>query len=85
MVLQLQHQSFQMNIQGFFPLRLIGLISLQSKGLSGVFSTPQFESINSLVLSLLYGPTLISVHDYWKKNHSFDYTGFCWQSYVSVL
>ena len=31
----------------------------------------QFESINSLTLSLLYGPTLTSVHDYWK-NHSFD-------------
>ena len=26
-----------MNVQGWFPLRLIGLISLQSKGLSGVF------------------------------------------------
>ena len=26
-----------MNIQGWFPLELIGLISLQSKGLSGVF------------------------------------------------
>ena len=34
---------------------------------------PQFESINSLVLSLLYDSTLISVHDYWK-NHIFDYT-----------
>ena len=67
MVLQLQHQSFQWIFRDFFPLRLTGLISLQSKGLSGVFSTPQFESINSLVLSLLYGPTLISVHDYWKK------------------
>ena len=33
-------------------------------------ATPQFKSINSLVLSLLYGPALISVHDYWKK-HSF--------------
>ena len=32
---------------------------------------PQFESINSLALSLLYGPILTSVHDYWK-NHSFD-------------
>ena len=31
---------------------------------------PQFESINSSVLSLPYGPTLTSVHDYWK-NHSF--------------
>ena len=26
----------------------------------------QFKSINSLVLSLLYGPTLTFVHDYWK-------------------
>ena len=32
---------------------------------------PQFKSINSLVLSLLYHPTLTSIHDYWK-NHSFD-------------
>ena len=35
----------------------------------------QFKSINSLALSrrigLLYSPTLISIHDYWK-NHSFD-------------
>ena len=35
----------------------------------------QFESINSLVLSLLYGPTLTSIHDYWK-NHNFDHTDF---------
>ena len=27
---------------------------------------PQVKSISSLVLSLLYGPVLISVHDYWK-------------------
>ena len=32
---------------------------------------PQFESISTLVFSLLYGPTLTSVHDYWK-NHSCD-------------
>ena len=32
---------------------------------------PQFKSIDSLMLSLLYGPTFISVHDNWK-NHSFD-------------
>ena len=37
--LQLQHQSFQWNIQGWFPL-LTGLISLLSlKGLSRVFSS----------------------------------------------
>ena len=35
--------------------------------------TLQFKSINTSALSLLYGPTLISVHVYWK-NHSFDYS-----------
>ena len=33
------------------------------------------------MLSLLYGLTLISVHEYWK-NHSFDYTDLCQQSDV---
>ena len=33
--------------------------------------TPQFKSINSLVLTFLYCPTLTSTHDYWK-NHSLD-------------
>ena len=28
---------------------------------------PQFESINSLALSLLYGPVLTSIHDYWEN------------------
>ena len=32
---------------------------------------PQFKGIDSLALSFLYGPTLTSIHDYWK-NHSFD-------------
>ena len=65
---------FPKSIQGSHPLRLIGLISFLYKGLSRVFSSTQFKSINSLVLSLiLYGPMLISVHDYWK-NHSSDYT-----------
>ena len=58
------------NIQGWFPLGLPGLISLLSKESS---PAPQFESINSLALSVLYGPILTSVHDYWK-NYSFDYT-----------
>ena len=37
----------------------------KSKGLSESSLTPQFEIISSLVLSLLYGPTLTSVNDYW--------------------
>ena len=58
----------QMNIQSGFSLGLTGLISLQSKGLSRVFSNQRFKSINSSVLSLLYGPTLPYIHNYWKKN-----------------
>ena len=30
----------------------------------------------SSMLSLLYGPTLTSIHDYWR-NHSFDYMHLC--------
>ena len=51
-----------MNIQDWFPLRLTSLISLWSKGLSRVFFTSQFQSINSSALSFLYSPTLTSIH-----------------------
>ena len=54
-----------------FHLGLSGLIYLKSKGFSRVSPIPQFKSINSLALSFLYGPTLISTHNYWK-NHSFE-------------
>ena len=46
--------------------------------------TPQFKSINSLVLSFLYSPTLTSIHDLWK-NHSLDEMDLCWQSNVSAF
>ena len=48
------------------------------------FLVPQFERTSSLVLSLLYNPTIIYIHDYWK-NHSFDYMNLCWQSYFSTF
>ena len=59
------------NIKGWFPLGLTCLISLKSNGLSRVFSSTTIQSISSSLLSLLYGPTLTSIHDY-QKNHSFD-------------
>ena len=56
----------------FISFRIDDLISLLSKGLlKSFFSAPQFESINSSALSLLYSPTLTSILGYWK-NHSFD-------------
>ena len=67
------------NIQGWFPMGLAGLISLLFKD-SQESSTSQFESINSSELSLLYGPTLTSIHDSWKK-HSFDYMDLCQQEW----
>ena len=71
-----------MNIQGWFPLGLADLISLQSTGLSRVFSSTTVQNISALACNLLYGPTLTSVYDYWKS-HSFDYMDLCWQSDVS--
>ena len=51
--LQLQYQSFQsMNIQGWFPLRLTGLISLLSEGLSRVFSSPAIQKHQFFVIQL---------------------------------
>ena len=74
-----------MSIQDWFPLGWTGWISLQSKGLSRVFfNTLQFKSISYLAVSFLYSRPLTSIHDYWK-NHSFDWTDFCWQSNVSAF
>ena len=70
-----------MRIQGLSPLRLTGLISLLSKGLSGVLSAPQFESINSSALCLLYGPALTTESDDWK-DHGLDCVDLCQQSAV---
>ena len=47
--------------QGWYPSEWTGWVSLQSKGLSRVFSNTTFKSISSSVLSLPYGPTLISI------------------------
>ena len=74
---------FPMTIQGQLPLGLTGLISLQRDS-QATSPTPQFKSIHSSALSLIYGPTLTSVCDYWK-NHSFDYMDFCWQTDVSAF
>ena len=63
--LQLQHQPFQYS--GLISFGLTGWISQLSKGLSWVFPAPQFKSISSSVLSLLYGPVFTSIHDCCKK------------------
>ena len=68
-----------MNIQGGFPLGSTNLISLLLRDSQKSSPAPQFEGVDSLVLSLLYGSALTSTHDYWK-HHSFDYMDICRQS-----
>ena len=57
------------NTQDWFPLLAGSLYYPRDSQESS--PTPQIKSINSSVLSFLYGPTLTSIHDYWK-NHSFE-------------
>ena len=68
---------------GMISFRIDWFDLLVVRGTDSQESSPaQLKNINSLVLSLLYGPTPTSIHDYWK-NHRFDYMDLCWQSDVS--
>ena len=75
---------FPMNIQDWFPLGWTAGSPCTSRDSQESSPTAQFKSINSLVLSLLCGSTLISIHDYWKK-HSSDYMDLCWPNNVSAF
>ena len=73
-----------MNTQGWLPLGLAGWISLQSKGLTRVFSNTtvqkhQFFSARPSLCSSSHICTWL------PENHSFDYTDLCWQSDVSAF
>ena len=69
---------------GLISFRIDWFDLLAVQGTQEFSPTPQFKSINSLALSLLYGPTVTSRHDYWK-NHSFDFMDLCQQSNVSAF
>ena len=60
-----------MNIQDWFLLGWTDWISLQSKGLSRVFSNTTVQKHQFFGASFLCSPTITSIHDYWK-NYSFD-------------
>ena len=60
-----------MNTQDWSPLGWTSWISLQSKGLSKVFSNTTAQKHQFFSAQLLYSPTLTSIHDYWK-NQSLD-------------
>ena len=71
------------NTQDWFPSGWTGWISLQSKGLSRIFSntTVQKNPFFSALLSLWSNS---HIHTWLLENHHFDYTDFCWQSFVSA-
>ena len=71
-------------IPGPISFRMDWLDLLAVQGTLKSSPTLQFKSINSLVLSFLYGPTLTSIHDYWK-NHSFNSMDICQSSNISAF
>ena len=73
-----------MNSQDWSPLGWTGWISLQSKGLSRVFSNTKVKKRQFFGAHLSLSSTLTSIHDYWK-DHSLDYTDLCWQNNVSAF
>ena len=81
---QLQYQSFQWIVRTDILKGWLVWFPCSPRDSQGSSPTPQLKSITSLVLSLLYGSTLISVHDKWKI-HSSDYTDLCQQSDVSTF
>ena len=60
-----------MNTQDWSTLGWTGWSPCSSRDSQESPPTPQFKSISSSVFSFLYGPTLTSIHDYWK-NHSLN-------------
>ena len=82
--LQPQHQSFQWIFRTYFFQDRQDGSPCNPRGSQASSATAQFKSINSSVLSFLYGPTLTSIHDYWR-NHSFDWKELCWQSNISAF
>ena len=64
----------------FFRMDLFDLLEVQ-RTLREFSPAPRFESISSSAVSLPYGPTLTSVHNYWK-NHSCEYTDLCQQMFT---
>ena len=68
---QLQHQSFQWTPRTDLLLDELVGSPCSPRDSQESSRTPQFKSINSLVLSFLHSPTLTSIHDSWK-NHTLD-------------
>ena len=71
-----KHWSFSFSItpfseySGLISFRIDWLDLLAVQGTLESFLTPQFKSINSSLLSFIYGSTLTPIHEYWKTNRA---------------
>ena len=81
---QLQYQFFQRTFRTDFLSDGLAGSPICPRDSRESSPAPQFKSTNSSALSFLYGPTLTSIHDYWK-NQSLDYMDLCGQSNVSTF
>ena len=66
-LLELQHQSFKWIVIVDFLYDWLIQSPCSPRDSQESSPAPQFQSINSLALSLLCGPALTSINDYWKK------------------
>ena len=57
---------------GVISLRVDWFDFLLSKESQESSPAPEIKRVKTSMLSLLYGPALTTIHDYWK-NHSFNY------------
>ena len=74
---------FPTSIQGWFPLRLTGLISLLSKVFLKSSPAPQLEGIYSWCSAFFTVRLSQQYMDQWEE-HSLDYTDLCQQSIYSL-
>ena len=82
-ILELQHQSFQWVFRVDFLYDWLVWSPCSPRDSQESFPEPQFESINSSGLCLLYGPALTTIRDHWE-DQSLDYTDLSPQHTVEV-
>ena len=83
-ILELKHQSFWWIFKTDFLYDWLVWSPCSPRDSQESSPAPQFESINSSALSLLYDPTLTSVYDYWK-NYRFDYGFWLLSQFFNML
>ena len=76
--------SLSSEYSGLISFRINWFDLLAVQGTLKSLLAPQFKSISSSALNLLYGLNLTSIDDFWK-NHNFVYMDLCRQGDVSAF